>query len=184
VAKSRDITELLAELGPRPAQTPLPWQVTYQEPCHLAHGQKITEQPRRVLAAIPGLKLVEMKDSAMCCGSAGTYNITQPEMAGRLLSHKLDNALATRATIVASANTGCMIQLQVGINERQSPLQVKHIVEILDAAYQNDGLYDGLAPATSPTPTRPKYLLVVFMVAALALLIFTLWRRAKRKSAI
>lgn len=139
VAKTRDITELLAELGPRPAQKPLPWQVTYQEPCHLAHGQKITGHPRRILAAIPGLKLIEMKDSTMCCGSAGTYNIVQPAMAQKLLDHKMDHILATGAGVVASANTGCMIQLQAGLNQRQAPLKLMHIVEILDAAYQNDG---------------------------------------------
>ncbi|NJN95631.1 MAG: 4Fe-4S dicluster domain-containing protein [Anaerolineales bacterium] len=141
LTKARDITELLAELGPKPAQTPLLWQVTYQEPCHLAHGQKITGQPRRVLAAIPGLKLVEMKDSAMCCGSAGTYNIVQPEMSQKLLANKMDNIAATGATVVASANTGCMIQMQAGINQRQAPLKLMHLVEILDAAYQQDGLF-------------------------------------------
>jgi glycolate oxidase iron-sulfur subunit len=140
LAKTRDIIELLAELGPKPAQTPLPWPVTYQEPCHLAHGQKAVSQPRRVLAAIPDLKLIEMKDSAMCCGSAGTYNIVQPEMSAKLLNNKMDNIIATGATIVASANTGCMIQLQAGINQRQAPLKVMHLVEILDAAYQNDRL--------------------------------------------
>lgn len=141
VAKSRDIVELLAELGPRPAQKPLPWRVTYQEPCHLAHGQKIVRQPRQILAAIPGLALIEMKDSAMCCGSAGTYNITQPEMAHRFQQAKLDNALATGATIIASANTGCMIQLEAGLRERGQPAQVRHLVEILDAAYRNEGFY-------------------------------------------
>jgi glycolate oxidase iron-sulfur subunit len=140
VGKSRDVVELLAELGPRPAQKPLPWRVTYQEPCHLAHGQKVIRQPRQLLAAIPGLELIEMKDSAMCCGSAGTYNITQPEMAQRFQQSKLDNALATGATIIASANTGCMIQLEAGLKERGQPAKVLHLVEILDAAYRNDGL--------------------------------------------
>jgi glycolate oxidase iron-sulfur subunit len=141
VAKTRDVTELLAELGPKPAQTPLPWQVTYQEPCHLAHGQKIIGQPRRILAAIPELKLMEMKDSAMCCGSAGTYNLTQPEMARKLQNDKLDHALATGASVIASANTGCMLQLEAGLKARGKAVKVMHIVEILDAAYRNDGLY-------------------------------------------
>ena len=144
VAKARDITELLAELGPKAPNTLLPWHVTYQEPCHLVHGQKVSKQPRQILAAIPGLKLTEMKDSSMCCGSAGTYNITQPEMAQTLLNNKLDNAQATGATIIASANTGCAIQLAAGLKQRNSATQVMHLVEILDAAYRQDGLYDGM----------------------------------------
>ena len=137
-AKARDITELLAELGPKPPQSPLPWRVTYQEPCHLAHGQKITSQPRKVLAAIPGLDFAEMAESSMCCGSAGTYNIVQPEMAQLLLARKLDNATATRAAVIASANTGCMIQMRAGAAQRGLGARVLHVVEILDAAYRLD----------------------------------------------
>ncbi len=180
-AKSRDITELLAELGPRPAQKPLPWTVTYQEPCHLAHGQKVTSQPRLILAAIPGLKLVEMKDSAMCCGSAGTYNITQPEMAGQLLTHKLDNAQATGATVIASANTGCMLQLQVGLNQRQSPQRVLHLVEILDAAYQNEGLYPAQPVQTRQRVTKRQAAWLLLAGVALALIWgFVLQKRFRR----
>lgn len=141
VSKSGDILELLAELGPLPPTTPLPWRVTYQDPCHLAHGQKVINQPRQVLTSIPELELVEMKDSAMCCGSAGTYNIMQPDMAGKLLDNKLNNAAATEATVIASANTGCMIQLQAGLNERGTNTKLMHVVEILDAAYRNEGRY-------------------------------------------
>ena len=135
-AKTRDITELLAELGPRPPKAALPWRVTYQEPCHLAHGQKITAQPRKVLAAIPGLDFIEMAESSMCCGSAGTYNILQRDMAQQLLDRKLDNTAATHATVVASANTGCMIQMRAGLAQRGVEARVLHVVEILDAAYQ------------------------------------------------
>lgn len=137
-AKARDITELLAELGPKPPQSPLPWRVTYQEPCHLAHGQKITSQPRKVLAAIPGLDFVEMAESSMCCGSAGTYNILQPDMAQQLLARKLDNSAATHAEVIASANTGCMIQMRAGLAQRGMDARVLHIVEILDTAYRLD----------------------------------------------
>jgi glycolate oxidase iron-sulfur subunit len=136
VAKSRDIIELLAELGPKSPKQPLNWTVTYQEPCHLAHGQKVTSQPRQILQAIPGLELREMAESSVCCGSAGTYNIMQPEMAQRLLDRKMNNALDTQAKIIASANTGCMIQMQVGVNQRQTPVKIMHVVEILDAAYR------------------------------------------------
>lgn len=157
VAKARDITELLAELGPVPPKRPLPWRVTYQEPCHLAHGQKITSPPRQILNAIPELELVEMKDSAMCCGSAGTYNIMQPEIAGKLLKNKLDNALATEAQVIASANTGCMIQLAAGLKDRGEHVKLMHIVEILDTAYRNDGRYDsGVIDAKAETAAKTQ----------------------------
>ncbi|MBC6962662.1 MAG: 4Fe-4S ferredoxin, partial [Nitrosomonas sp.] len=88
--------------------------------------------------AIPGLDFVEMAESSMCCGSAGTYNILQPEMATQLLARKLDNSAATRANVIASANTGCMIQMRAGVAQRGMDARVLHIVEILDAAYQQD----------------------------------------------
>lgn len=180
VAKSRDITELLAELGPRPARTPLPWHVTYQEPCHLAHGQKITSEPRKVLEAIPELKLTEMKDSAMCCGSAGTYNIVQPEMAQRLLNDKLDNALATGADVIATANTGCSIQIHTGLQERNAPVKLMHIVEILDAAYENEGLYkDRLFEPAEERITKP--LVVAALLLSLAALFALLWRYLSKR---
>lgn len=135
---TRDITELLAELGPKPPRNPLPWKVTYQEPCHLVHGQKIKSQPRQVLAAIPGLELTEMADSDRCCGSAGTYNVLQPDLSQAFLDDKMDSALATGADIIASANTGCMIQVRTGLAQRKAAPKVLHIVEILDAAYRND----------------------------------------------
>lgn len=138
VAKARDITELLAELGPKPPTHPLRWRVTYQDPCHLAHGQKVVSQPRRVLNAIPGLEFVEMGESSMCCGSAGTYNILQRDMSQRLLDRKMDNAVATEAEVIASANTGCMIQMREGVRQRAMPAKVMHVVEILDAAYRQD----------------------------------------------
>jgi glycolate oxidase iron-sulfur subunit len=140
VAKTRDVTELLAELGPRPPRRPLPWKVTYQEPCHLAHAQQVSREPRRVLAAIPGLELIEMAASNHCCGSAGTYNITERELSQRILDRKMENVLATGAEVIASANTGCMVQLQAGLRQQRAPIRLMHIVEILDAAYRNEGV--------------------------------------------
>ncbi|MCB0174131.1 MAG: 4Fe-4S dicluster domain-containing protein [Anaerolineae bacterium] len=181
VAKSRDITELLAELGPRPTQNPLTWHVTYQEPCHLAHGQKVTSEPRQVLNAVAGLKLTEMKDSAMCCGSAGTYNITQPEMADKLLDKKLKNAMATGASIIATANTGCSIQLTAGLKDRQTPMPVMHIVEILDAGYRHDGLYaDGTFDIPAEDDTQTKAIVASVLVLTLVLIgwvLKSLWKR-------
>ncbi len=136
-AKVKDVSEFLAgiELNTRDLK-PLKITVTYQEPCHLAHAQRISAQPRKLLKAIPGLTLTEMRESSLCCGSAGIYNVTQPEMAGRLGNRKLDNAEATGADIVVTANPGCHIQLSGGLKSRHSRMRVHHIVEILDQSYQ------------------------------------------------
>jgi glycolate oxidase iron-sulfur subunit len=136
VNKVRDVHEFLGsiELNVRDLK-PLPVTVTYQEPCHMAHAQKITTQPRALLRAIPQLKLVEMYESAMCCGSAGIYNITQPEMAGDLGARKIGNALATKASVIATGNPGCALQLATELRKRGTDVQVKYIVELLDEAY-------------------------------------------------
>ena len=110
--------------------------VTYHEACHLCHGQKITRQPREVLHAIPGLKLVELPESAWCCGSAGIYNITQPEMSGKLLARKMENIAKTGATIVASANPGCSVQLEAGARARKSNVEIVHPITLLARAYR------------------------------------------------
>ncbi len=135
-AKVKDVSEFLAaiELNTRDLK-PLNATVTYQEPCHLAHAQRISAQPRALLRAIPGLILKEMHESSLCCGSAGIYNITEPEMAARLGNRKLDNAEATQADILVTANPGCHIQLAGGLHRRSSAMKVRHIVEVLDEAY-------------------------------------------------
>jgi glycolate oxidase iron-sulfur subunit len=136
-AKVKDVSEFLAaiELNTRDLK-PLHATVTYQEPCHLAHAQRITAQPRKLLRAIPGLTLKEMHESSLCCGSAGIYNVTEPEMAERLGNRKLDNAEATGAEILVTANPGCHLQLAGGLRRRGSPMQVRHIVEVLDQSYR------------------------------------------------
>jgi glycolate oxidase iron-sulfur subunit len=132
----KDVSEFLAGVELNTADLrPLDITVTYQEPCHLAHAQRITQQPRRLLAAIPGLRLTEMHESSLCCGSAGIYNVTQPEMAERLGNRKLDNAEATGAEVLVTANPGCHLQLAGGLARRGSPMRVRHIVELLDEAY-------------------------------------------------
>jgi glycolate oxidase iron-sulfur subunit len=136
-AKIKDIHEFLAGIELNKAGLgSLPISVTYQEPCHLAHAQRITAQPRALLNAIPGLELREMHESALCCGSAGVYNITQPEMAGQLGARKVDNALATGASVVATGNPGCALQLAAELQRRGEAAQVRFIVELLDEAYQ------------------------------------------------
>jgi glycolate oxidase iron-sulfur subunit len=135
-AKIKDVHEFLMSIPLNTADLrPLPLRVTYQEPCHLAHAQRITAQPRKLLTAIPQLQLLEMAESSLCCGSAGIYNITQPEMAGVLGARKVDNATATGADVVATGNPGCAMQLAAELGKRGSAMQVRWIVELLDEAY-------------------------------------------------
>ncbi len=130
----QDISEFLAREPLRPPLSPVPMTVTYHDPCHVVHGQKVRLQPRQLLAAIPELKVVELKESDWCCGSAGIYNLTQPEMATRLLHRKIANVLATGATAVVTANPGCILQIQSGLKAHGAEVPVLHIVEILDRA--------------------------------------------------
>ncbi len=138
--KVKDVHEFLAGIEFNRADLGrLEVQVTYQEPCHLAHAQRITVQPRTLLMAIPGLQLREMHESALCCGSAGVYNLTQPEMAARLGARKVDNALATGAQVIATANPGCALQLAGELRRRSEEVQVRYIVELLDESYRRGG---------------------------------------------
>jgi glycolate oxidase iron-sulfur subunit len=133
----RDITEFLASLELNPNLGRVDAVVTYQDSCHLAHGQHIRQAPRRLLGAIPGLTLKEMPGADVCCGSAGIYNVVQNEMAMRILQHKMEAANATRADIIATADPGCMLQLQAGVRLHGSGQRVMHVVEVLDLAYRN-----------------------------------------------
>jgi len=132
--KVRDITEYLLALPEQPERAPLDVTVTLQEPCHLAHAQRITQAPRHLLRQIPGLTLREMNESAFCCGSAGIYNVTHEATAARLLNRKLDNAAATGAEVIVTANPGCQLQLQAGVRARGLALRVVHIADLLDEA--------------------------------------------------
>jgi len=135
--KVKDIHEWLGEIGIAPAPKSQPDQVvTYHESCHLCHGQKITAQPRQLLKAIPNLKLVELAESNWCCGSAGIYNLTQPEMAGQLLERKMNHVIASRATTVATGNPGCLLQLITGCKQRGVELRVVHPITLLAEAYR------------------------------------------------
>lgn len=134
-SRVRDVTEVLDAMPFRGTPKVLDIDVTYQEPCHLAHAQKVTAAPRRLLGRIPGLRLVEMNESAVCCGSAGIYNLTEPEMAERLQERKVENIRATGVTVVATANPGCAMQVAAGLKRAKIDARVKHIVELLDEAY-------------------------------------------------
>ena len=135
-ARVRDLSEALAEHPLPPFERATPLRVAYQDACHLIHAQRISQQPRDVLRAIPGLMICEMKDGDRCCGSAGIYNITQPEMAERLGAQKAENVAETGADVVVSANPGCLIQLRAELGKRGSGMRVLHIADLLDAAYR------------------------------------------------
>ena len=132
----RDVLEVLDAMQLDPPAGKVEGAVTYQEPCHLAHAQHVTGAPRRLLAKIPGLRLVEMDESAVCCGSAGIYNLTNPEMAAALQRRKTDNVVRTRARIVATANPGCALQVAAGLRAAGYRARVAHVVELLDEAYR------------------------------------------------
>ncbi|MDB6040347.1 MAG: hypothetical protein JWM99_4188 [Verrucomicrobiales bacterium] len=136
--KVKDIHEWLAEIGVKPPTgRSLPAQnVTYHEACHLCHGQKITSQPRAILNAIPNLNLTELPESMWCCGSAGIYNIIQPEMANELLDRKLKHIKSTQVPIVATGNPGCLLQIVNGAKKEGLPLRVVHPITLLAEAYR------------------------------------------------
>jgi glycolate oxidase iron-sulfur subunit len=134
-ARVQDIAELLAREPLRGPLAPVPMTVAYHDPCHVVHGQKIRTQPRQLLAQIPSLTVVPLGESDWCCGSAGIYNLTEPEMAGRLLRRKIDHVLASGAEAIVTANPGCILQIEKGLRDRGSPVRVLHLVEVLDRAY-------------------------------------------------
>jgi glycolate oxidase iron-sulfur subunit len=136
VAKVRDVTELLTDIGFRPPEGRVEASVTYQDSCHLVHAQRIREAPREVLRSIPGLQLVEMSTPDRCCGSAGIYNVTQTEMSRQVLQDKTDDVMATACDVVSTANPGCMLQLDLGVRLRGGNQEVVHVIELLDRAYQ------------------------------------------------
>ena len=138
--KAKDIHEWLAKTGIRKPNTngAATINVTYHESCHLSHGQKVVNQPRELLKLIPNVKLVELPESNWCCGSAGIYNIVQPEMANELLERKMKHIQSTGATICATGNSGCLLQLINGAKARHMPLRVTHPVSLLAEAYRQE----------------------------------------------
>jgi Fe-S oxidoreductase len=135
----KDVTELLAELPLERPSNRVEADVTYQDSCHLAHAQRITSAPRELLAAIPGLRLVEMAQPDRCCGSAGIYSLAHREMSLDLLDGKMREIAATGADVIATANPGCMAQLEAGLRRHRLRGRVVHVVELLDEAYGRSG---------------------------------------------
>jgi glycolate oxidase iron-sulfur subunit len=136
----RDVTEFLAELGPSASRSPLPMTVAYHDACHLANGQGVKSQPRHLLADIPELHVVELGDGGRCCGSAGTYNLTEPETASELGDRKAAAIMATTASVVAAGNPGCLLQIDAALRRAGSPIRTRHTIEILDASLRGTGL--------------------------------------------
>ncbi len=134
--KVRDVSELLAHIPLNGRLRALKLTVTYHDACHLAHGQRVRQQPRTILKAIPGLKLVELKESDFCCGSAGIYNLLYPELAQQFLDRKIERIKETGAEVVVSGNPGCSLQLEKGLKERGLDIRVVHPVELLDWSYR------------------------------------------------
>ena len=139
----RDVTELLADAGPRPG-APLPLQVAYDAPCHLEHAQSVREPPLKVLAAIPGLELRRLPGSDRCCGSAGIYSLIHPEMSRAVLDDKIREIAGAnpRPDVVTTGNPGCLMQIGAGLRAARLPVAVAHPVELLDRSYQLAGHYD------------------------------------------
>jgi len=134
-SRVRDVSEYIETIAGDETFGDLPMRVTYQDPCHLAHAQGIRAEPRALLSKVRGLELVEMAGADVCCGSAGYYNLAQPEYADRLLEPKIDAILATRPDAVVTGNPGCMLQLAAGLRSRdRTDIGVLHVVEVLDRA--------------------------------------------------
>jgi glycolate oxidase iron-sulfur subunit len=166
-AKVRDITELLDELGPVAERHPLPMAVAYQDACHLAHAQRVRDQPRRLLRGIPGVEVRELTESEICCGSAGTYNLLHPEPARELGERKANAVLATGADVMVTANPGCWMQVATTLARMGERMPVAHTVQVLDASIRGVSVerllaraLDGpgtatAAVASAPLPTTP-----------------------------
>jgi glycolate oxidase iron-sulfur subunit len=134
----RDVSEFLVELGPIPPKHPLRLRATYHDACHLCHAQQIRKQPRQLLEMIPGLELVPLNESEICCGAAGSYNLTQPEMAERLGERKVQNLLAIKPQAVFTANAGCLLQIAKHLKTKAPDAWVAHPIEAIWKSYEGN----------------------------------------------
>ena len=137
-ATVKDIHEYLVDLPFSPPTARVEKRVTYQDSCHLANAQRITDAPRAILTSIPGVKLVEMERSDVCCGAGGTYTITEREFSLRVLNSKMHNVGQTNADVLATANPGCVLQLQYGTQRYGPPVEVMYVTDLLDEAYRRE----------------------------------------------
>jgi glycolate oxidase iron-sulfur subunit len=139
-ARVRDVSELLAERGPRPG-APVDATVAYDPPCHLLHAQRIAEPPAKLLSAIPVLRVTMLADAAQCCGSAGLFSLVEPAMSRAVLAPKLASLAQARPQVVATGNPGCLMQLGAGLAAAKLAIAVRHPVELLDESYRAAGYY-------------------------------------------
>lgn len=141
-AKVRDASEFVQELGPVAPRSPIPMTAAYHDACHLAHGQQIRKQPRDMLRAIPGLELKDIQESEICCGSAGIYNLVEPEPAGQLGERKAQNILKTGARVVISGNPGCLLQIRSSLEKMGEDVMIAHPMQVVDASIRGVGMED------------------------------------------
>ena len=139
-AKCKDITEVLTELPPRAARNPLRLRVAFHDSCHLQHAQGVRAQPRQLLANIPGLELNEIPENAICCGSAGIYNLVQPDAANALGDRKAELIAPLNAEVVATGNPGCLLQLQSSLDRLGCKTRVVHTIQLVDASIRGKPL--------------------------------------------
>jgi glycolate oxidase iron-sulfur subunit len=134
--KTRDVMEFLGDIGLAGELKALDLKITYQDACHLGHAQRIKEQPRNVLRQIPGIELNELPESELCCGSAGIYNMVEPDMSRRLLERKIMHLKETGADYLVAGNPGCLLQIRKGIKQHGLDIKTAHPVELLDRSYR------------------------------------------------
>ena len=139
-AKCKDVSEVLAELEPQAKRKPLRARVAYHDACHLQHAQNVRLQPRALLSQIPGLELVEIPEAAVCCGSAGIYNLVQPGAANALGDRKAQLIAPLQADFIATGNPGCLLQLSSALAKTQSEARVVHTIQILDASLRGESV--------------------------------------------
>ncbi len=138
--KCRDISEVLADLEPQATRHPLPLRIAYHDACHLQHAQQISAEPRKLLASIPELEVCEIQESELCCGSAGIYNLVEPESARELGTRKAQHIATTGANVLVSSNPGCLLQMKASLEQEGRTVHTMHLVELLDASIQNTSL--------------------------------------------
>src|SRR5262249_10190141 len=149
----RDVSELLAELGPSALRRPLPMVAAYHQACHLGHAQGVRTAPRALLRSIPGLELREVPDAELCCGSAGIYNIVEPGPAHELGRRKAEAVTGTGADVIITSNPGCVMQIAAALEDAGRPLPIVHIAEVLDASLRGRPGNELIRPGrTRPSP--------------------------------
>jgi glycolate oxidase iron-sulfur subunit len=173
-AKVKDISEFLVSIDMHKQLGETNSVVAYHDACHLLHGQKIKQQPRQLLKALPGITIADLKESDWCCGSAGIYNLTNQEMAQELLNRKMNNITATGANIIVTSNPGCMMQIAMGARQRGLDVEVMHPVQLLDTAYRTGGQYSVVEKATG---SRRRQGLLLGVGVGLVAGVLLMWRK-------